>query len=153
MNPWSTFLRFTNLYVAFTIWLEYPFFGVGPGNYKLFYVEHVYKSGIPIILELVTLTDPYYSSGSIDPTNFFAGILSEFGIITFIIVFYILFKRTIFLAFQADLYNKKIPLSLLIAPIVFGASFGFYYWAVSYFPFFLALLNIDYKSAKIEKWE
>lgn len=147
----STFLRFTNLYVAFTIWLENPFFGVGPGNYKLFYVEHVYKSGIPIILELVTLTDPYYSSGSIDPTNFFAGILSEFGIITFIIVFYILFKRTVFLAFQADLYNKKIPLSLLIAPIVFGASFGFYYWAVSYFPFFLALLNIDYKSAKIEK--
>ena len=147
----STFLRFANLYVAFTIWLENPFFGVGPGNYKLFYVEHIYKSGIPIILELTVLTDPYYSSGSVDPTNFFAGILSEFGIITFIVVFYILFKRIIFLASIADLYNKKISLSLLIAPIVFGASFGFYYWAVSYFPFFLALLNIDYKNSKIRK--
>lgn len=147
----STFIRFTNLYVAFTIWLDNPFFGVGPGNYKLFYVEHVYKSGIPIILELATLTDPYYSSGSIDPSNFFAGILSEFGIITFIVVFYIIFKRVLYLAFDADLYNKKISLSLLISPIVFGASFGFYYWAVSYFPFFLALLSIDYKNTRILK--
>lgn len=147
----STFIRFTNLYVAFTIWLDNPFFGVGPGNYKLFYVEHVYKSGIPIILELTTLTDPYYSSGSIDPSNFFAGILSEFGIITFIVVFYILFKRILNLAFEADLYHKKISLSLLISPIVFGASFGFYYWAVSYFPFFLALLSIDYKNTRILK--
>jgi len=142
----STFIRFTNLYVGFSIWLENPFFGVGIGNYKLFYVEHIYKSDFPIILDLKILVDPEFTEGSVDPLNFFAGILSELGIFIFVVIFYVIFKKIIILLFSSNLKNQNFLLSVLIAPIIFAASFGFYYWAVSFFPFFLAILFYDYKN-------
>ena len=147
----STFIRYTNLYVAFMMSMDYPLFGVGPGNFKLFFVEYIYLLEIPIILELTALTDPYYSTGSIDPTNFFAGILSEFGFITFLTVFYILFKRVLTLLFAANISLKNVPLALLLSPVIFGSALGFYYWAVSFFPFFLAILQIDYKNHSNKK--
>ena len=126
----STFIRFVNLQVAWAIALDNPFWGVGPGNYKLFYVDYVYLLNIPIILDLVVLTDPSYKIGSIDPTNYFAGIFSEFGFITFFIVFYIIFKRVLTLMPLKNVNLKNVPLSVLLSPIIFGAALGFYYWAV-----------------------
>lgn len=144
----STFIRFVNLQVAWAIALDNPLWGVGPGNYKLFYVEYIHLLNIPIILDLVVLTDPSYKLGSIDPTNFFAGIFSEYGFISFTIIFYIIFKRVLTLLPRRNVNLKKVPLALLLSPIIFGAALGFYYWAVSFFPFFLAVLHIEYKKYK-----
>ena len=141
----STFIRFNFLYVAVMQGIDNPFFGVGPGNYKLFFVEYVDKLGIPIILELEAITDPSYMLGGIDPTNFFAGIFSEFGIITFTAVFYVILKRISKLLFNKNTSLNTVSLALMLSPVLLGAAFGFYYWAVSYFPFFLALLHLDYK--------
>lgn len=141
----STFIRFNNLYIGFSIWLENPFFGVGIGNYKLFYVDHIYKLDLPIILDLKILVDPEYE-GSVDPLNFFVGILCELGIFIFVFMFYLIFKKIIILLFLNNLDFRNIPMSVLIAPIILAASFGFYYWAVSFFPFFLAILHFDYKN-------
>jgi len=147
----SVFVRFSSLYIAFTIWLENPFFGVGIGNYKLFYVEHIYKSEIPIIYDLKILVDPNFSEGSIDPLNFFGGILSELGFFIFVFIFYFIFKKIKILLLTFFFDNRNIPLSVLITPIIFAASFSFYYWAFPFFPFFLAILNSDYKNYLLKK--
>ena len=89
----STFIRWVNLQVALAIALDNPFWGIGAGNYKLFYVEYVYLLDFPIILDLVVLTDPNYMTGGIDATNYFAGFLADFGFIAFIGVFWIIFNR------------------------------------------------------------
>lgn len=141
----STFVRFNFLYVAVMQGIDYPFFGVGPGNFKLYFVEYVHNLEIPIILELKALTDPSYMTGAVDPTNFFAGIFAEFGVIVFCCVFYTIFHRIFTLLFQGNNSLNNIPLALLMSPVLFGAALGFYYWAVSYFPFFLAILYLDYK--------
>ena len=111
-------------------------------------MEYIHLLNIPIILDLVVLTDPSYKLGSIDPTNFFAGIFSEYGFISFTIIFYIIFKRVLTLLPRRNVNLKKVPLALLLSPIIFGAALGFYYWAVSFFPFFLAVLHIEYKKYK-----
>jgi len=141
----STFMRFSALSVALAQGYDNLIFGVGPGNFKLYFVEYIYKLDIPIVLELTTLTDPNLRVGSVDPANFFAGIFAEFGLITAATLFYIIFKRSLTLYLVKGVCLSNVSLSLLLSPIIFGAAFGFYYWAVSYFPFFLALLHLDYK--------
>jgi hypothetical protein len=144
----STYTRWVSLVVSYGIFIDNIFWGVGPGNFKLFYVDYVYLYNFPIVLELLYWTDPQLTRGSIDSLNYFAGILSEFGIVTFIIVFFIIFKRIYLLFANTNLHLKNISLALLISPVIFGASLGFYYWAVPFFPFFLAILNLDYEKYK-----
>jgi hypothetical protein len=144
----STFIRWVNLRVAWAIFCDNILLGVGPGNYKLFYVEYVEILKIPKILELKTLTDPNYKMGSIDPSNFFAGILSEFGLITFLAVYYILYKRIKRIISITPKGVRNVSLSLILLPIVFAASLGFYYWAISFFPLFLAVLHVEYKNLR-----
>ena len=130
----STFMRFSALSVALALGYDNLIFGVGPGNFKLYFVEYIYKLNIPIVLEVATLTDPNLRVGSVDPANF-AGIFAEFGLITAVILFYIIFRRVFKLYLMKGVCLSNVSLSLLLSPIIFGAAFGFYYWAVSYFPF------------------
>ena len=146
----STYTRWVSLLISIELLKDNIFWGVGPGNFKLFYVDYVYLLNFPIVHDLRYWVDPTITAGSIDSLNFFAGILSEFGIITFIVIFYIIFKRVFFLFFNTNLKLKKLPLSMLISPIFFGASFGFYYWAISFFPLFLAILKLEYDKYKDE---
>ena len=80
-------MRFSALSVALALGYDNLIFGVGPGNFKLYFVEYIYKLNIPIVLEVATLTDPNLRVGSVDPANFFAGIFAEFGLITAVIYF------------------------------------------------------------------
>lgn len=146
----STYTRWVSLVISIELFKDNMIWGVGLGNFKLFYVDYVYLLNFPIIHDLVYWVDPAIKSGSIDSLNFFAGILSEFGIITFIVIFYIIFKRILFLFYFTNLRLKKLPLAILIVPIVFGASLGFYYWAVPFFPLFIAILKIEYGKYKNE---
>jgi hypothetical protein len=144
----STYTRWVSLVVSYGIFLDNIFWGVGPGNFKLFYLDYVYLYNFPIVLDLVYWADPKITKGSIDSLNYFAGILSEFGIITFIIVFYIILKKIYLLIANTNFHLKNIPLALIISPVIFGASLGFYYWAIPFFPFFLAILSLDYEKYK-----
>jgi len=146
----STYTRWVSLVISIELFKDNIFWGVGPGNFKLFYVDYVYLLNFPIILDLRYWTDPTITAGSIDSLNFFAGILSEFGIITFIVIFYIIFKRVYFLFLYTNLRLKKLPLAMLISPIMLGASLGFYYWAISFFPLFIAILKLEYDKYKDE---
>ena len=140
----STFVRFNFLQVAVMQGLSNPFFGVGPGNYKLYFIEYIYKSGAPIILELEALTDPSLDRGSVDAANFFAGIFAEFGIIVFLGVFSTICYRVVSLIRQSAGSLQLVPLSVFLSPVMFGAALGFYYWSVSFFPFYLAILHADF---------
>ena len=144
----STYTRWVSLRVSLAIFSDNILFGVGVGNFKLFYTDYVHLLNFPIEHDLKYWTNPLITSGSIDPLNYFAGILSEFGIITFLIVFYLIFTR-LYLVFKSTKNElQKIPLSLIVLPVIFGASLGFYYWAVPFFPLFLAILKLDYEKYK-----
>jgi len=143
----STFIRWTSLRISWAIFLDNFFWGIGGGNFKLFYFEYVELLNIPIILEVKDYFNPN-NTNIPNQLNFFAGILSEFGFFTFILVFYFIFKKIIYLFFSKKINFQTTPIAILITPIIFSASFSLYYWAISFFPFYLALLHIEYIKVK-----
>ena len=147
----STFIRFNLLQVAILIASDNPIFGVGPGNYKLFFVDYILASGTPIILELETLTDPGLAVGSVDAANFYAGLLAEFGAPTFLIVVIVLLRRLTTLFPKRSTPLSNVELSILMAPVIFGAGLGFYYWSISFFPFYLAILAVDFEKRRVAR--
>ena len=71
----STYTRWVSLIISIELFKD-NVWGVGIGNFKLFYVDYVYLLNFPIIHDLIYWTDPI-TAGSIDSLNFFAGILSS----------------------------------------------------------------------------
>jgi hypothetical protein len=143
----STFGRWSSLRISWAIFMDNIFWGIGGGNFKLFYLEYVDMLNIPVILEVKDYMDANNTSIP-NQLNYFAGIFSEYGIFTFIIVFYFIFKKIIYLFFFKNHNLQQIPISILVAPAIFVGSISFYYWGISFIPFYLAFLEIDYKNRK-----
>lgn len=143
----STFSRWSNLRISWAIFMDNIFWGVGGGNYKLFYSDYIDLLNIPVILEFKDYMN-VNNTGIPNQLNYIAGIFSEYGIFTFIIVFYFIFKKIIYLFFFKTHNLQQIPISILVTPVIFFGSISFYYWAISFIPFYLAFLKIDYKNRK-----
>ena len=105
-----------------------PVLGVGLGGYKFNFQEAVVEWGIPIRFDLSAILSSDFK-GSVDPTNFFIGILSEFGLVLGLPLLLLMFKE-----YLTKTLSREVVTCFATVSVSF---FGFYYWGQ---PFILVML-------------
>lgn len=143
-DNWSTYALLSNAFVTYRSLEENPLFGAGIGN-------HVFNHG-KYLSEIVTMTGPMFSLNKEDANSMLLRLLSEVGILGFLVVVYFLFrfkiKRSDAIKTQ-NLFlfavNDGVFIMLLLKLIRDG------HYAVNGFLFFVLLYYYSYRQLKVSK--
>lgn len=125
----SSFSRFYYGVAGLFMFVTYPWMGVGLSGYKFNFREAVEGADIPVRFDLEIILSSSFKGG-VDPTNFFIGIFSEFGLFLGAGLLFLMFKEYFFRL-------ERVVLACLVASLV--SFFGFYYWGQPFVPLMLIL--------------
>ena len=112
----STYIRLVNNKIALEIFLDYPLFGVGPGQYST-YFSHKYLKNYDTrnIPELKQSLD--FKTKIADPYSLILGLISELGILIFIWIF-------LSFAYLFFYSKRKYLVGVFLLILLWGYPFG-----------------------------